>query len=893
MKPKTMADKKETIETDLELFRDLINKTNDAIFVNDPRTGRFIFVNDKACTSLGYARPELLEMNVMDIETTFPDNFSWQTHVDNLRHRGSQILEGIHKRKDGATFPVEINVSYVVLNTTDYMVAVVRDITERKQAAEALRTHEKQLAESQRIAHVGSWEHNLTTGQVFWSDELFRLIGLDPKADPADVEIFFEMLHPDDKPLLKKAIDETVRFHTPFNIEYRVILKNGSTRILQAQAELIHDNTGTEAILSGTVQDVTERKRAEEKLQKEKDFSTSIINGTPAIICGIAPDGTTTFINPAGQTITGYNTEELIGKSWWTTFYPGDEYRQVEQLFRDFKKGNIRDYEMKLTTRDGNKRTISWNSLNMFDRDGNVVQIIGFGNDITEYKQAEEKLRESEILLRESQIIAGLGSYIIDIPTGLCKTSDVVDKLFGIDETYSRSFDTWLALVHPDDRKMMRDYYRNEVLGQGGTFDKEYRIIRYNDKAERWVHGLGKLEFDVKGRPLKMRGTVQDVTDRKKMEEQLHQSQKLEAIGALAGGIAHDFNNLLQGVFGYISMAKIAQDDKERSLAMLEQAEKALHMSVNLTTQLLTFSRGGKPVKKKIPLQSVIENSVRFALSGSMADYRIKIDTDLWHAEADEGQIGQVIQNIVLNADQAMPLGGTIMIVAKNVRVPKEGMARLPKEGKYVEITVQDNGIGISDEYLSKIFDPYFTTKAKGSGLGLATCYSIIKNHGGVIHVSSKVGKGTTFYVYLPAVEAEKETLQLLESSPFVRGGKILIMDDEEMIRNIAEEMIKTLGHEIELAEHGEEAIEKYKAAMESGNPFDIVILDLTIRGGMGGRETIDRLLAVNPKIMAIVSSGYSDDAVVSDYHKYGFSARLTKPYKLEELRNMLNKLLS
>src|SRR5208283_402742 len=343
----------------------------------------------------------------------------------------------------------------------------------------------------------------------------------------------------------------------------------------------------------------------------------------------------------------------------------------------------------------------------------------------------------------------------------------------------------------------------------------------------------------------------QDITDRKKLEEQLHQSQKLEAIGTLAGGIAHDFNNLLQGIFGYISIAKLNAADKNKSIAALEQAEKALHMSVNLTTQLLTFSKGGKPVKKKITLQPLIENSVRFALSGSSTDYRINLDSDLGLVDADEGQIGQVIQNIVLNADQAMPMGGTIVITAKNVHASKKGILQLPKEGKYVEISVQDNGIGISDEHLSKIFDPYFTTKAKGSGLGLATCYSIVRNHGGAIHVSSKVGMGTTFYVYLPAIEAVKEALQAPELFPFVRNGKILVMDDEELIRDIAVDMIHALDHEVEFAEHGEEAVEKYKAAMESGNPFDVVILDLTIRGGIGGRETIERLLAVNPGIRA------------------------------------------
>ncbi len=536
--------------------------------------------------------------------------------------------------------------------------------------------------------------------------------------------------------------------------------------------------------------------------------------------------------------------------------------------------------------------------LNIKTKDEIGTLSLAFNKMVTEIdeklaleRSAEKSLRESEARLRESQIIAGLGSYLIDIPAGFYKTSDMLDKLFGIDERFDLSVEGWASLIHPDDRAMMVDYL-GEVIVQRRIFDREYRILRHNDRAERWVHGLGKLELDDQGRPLKMHGTIQDITDRKKLEEQLRQSQKLEAIGTLAGGIAHDFNNLLQGLFGYISIAKLNAANKDKSIAALEQAEKALHMSVNLTGQLLTFSKGGKPVKKNIPLQSIIENSVKFALSGSNADYRIKLDSDLWHVEADEGQIGQVIQNIVLNADQAMPMGGAIVITAGNLPALRKRIPHLPEEGKYVEISVKDNGTGISAEHLSKIFDPYFTTKAQGSGLGLATCYAIIKNHGGVIHVASKPGKGTTLYIYLPAVEQEREAVQTAEHSPFVRKGRVLLMDDEELVREIAGKMMEVFGHEVAFAEHGEAAIGKYKAAIESGNPFDIVILDLTIRGGMGGKETIERLLAVDPGIKAIVSSGYSDDAVVSDYRNYGFSARLTKPYKLQELSDTLNNLL-
>ena len=365
----------------------------------------------------------------------------------------------------------------------------------------------------------------------------------------------------------------------------------------------------------------------------------------------------------------------------------------------------------------------------------------------------------------------------------------------------------------------------------------------------------------------------------------------METIGALAAGVAHDFNNLLQGIFGYISMAKMLNDQKGKSLAMLEQAEKALHMSVNLTSQLLTFAKGGRPVKRKMQLEPLIENSVKFALSGSASESHITLDEDLWAVEADEGQMGQVIHNLVLNADQAMPEGGTIEISAKNVR--KElARYKLLGPGRYVEISIRDSGIGIPEKYLQKIFEPYFTTKEKGSGLGLATSYSIIRNHGGALYVESEVGTGTTFFIYLPAVDIADDIRREPAVVSAAGKGRILLMDDEELVLRIGGEMIKALGHDVDFAKNGQSVVEKYRAAMDSGDPYDIVILDLTIRGGMGGKDTLEQLLGIDKDVKAIVSSGYSDDTVVSEYHRHGFRGSLSKPYKIDALSDTLNMLL-
>lgn len=634
-------------------------------------------------------------------------------------------------------------------------------------------------------------------------------------------------------------------------------------------------------------------KEAEERLKISEIKYRLLFETSPDSIIITDMERNIIMINLRTHTLLSQDhPEELIDKSIDNIIVREDR-QEVEQLFKVTTEVGSREItEFRMIKSDGGPVYVEGTSSFIFGVQGKPEAIILVVRDITDRRRAEEALKESERLLREAQIIAGLGSYILDIPAGVWTSSAMFDKLFGIDKAYERSVEGWAALSHPVDRTIMVDYLRNEVIGQGLAFDKEYRIVRHDDKAERWVHESGKLELDTLGRPLKLHGTILDITDRKKLEEQLLQSQKLEAIGTLAGGIAHDFNNLLQGVFGYISIAKRNATNEDKNIAALEQAEKALHLSISLTSQLMTFSKGGKPVKKKISLKPVLENSVRFALSGSRVYCQMNIDPDLRLVDADEGQIGQVIQNIVLNADQAMPKGGTIVITAKNVTAPGSGIPQVPDQGRYVEVSVRDNGTGISEEYQSKIFDPYFTTKEKGSGLGLATCYSIIKNHDGVINVSSKVGSGTTFYVYIPAIEAEIDSAQVVEFFPFTGKLRILLMDDDAMIREIAGEMMKSLGHEVEFAEHGEEAIRKYDTALKSGNPYNAVILDLTIRGGMGGRETIERLLSINPGIKAIVSSGYSDDDVVSDYHNYGFSARLTKPYNLEELRDTLNKMM-
>jgi two-component system cell cycle sensor histidine kinase/response regulator CckA len=514
--------------------------------------------------------------------------------------------------------------------------------------------------------------------------------------------------------------------------------------------------------------------------------------------------------------------------------------------------------------------------------------------DITERKRAEEALRENQARLDLALQSAHMGVWRWEIRENRRYFDELTCQLLGVEAaTFTGTAEEFFRMVHPEDREKIKAALA-WTLEQDVPYEPTYRVV-WPDGSVRYITARGRLFRDDKGQPARINGILWDITDQRLMEQEHIKTQKLESIGMLAGGIAHDFNNLLQGIFGYISMAKMTLGQREKSQAMLEQAEKALHQSVNLTTQLLTFSKGGKPVKKLIDLRPVIENSTKFTLSGSRCDFLLNIPEDLWQVEADEGQLGQVIQNIVLNADQAMPVGGTVMVFAAN---RAEGDASLPPglaKRDYVVMAIQDTGVGIPAQYLSKIFDPYFTTKEKGSGLGLATSYSIVRNHGGMIDVKTKSGDGSTFMIYLPAIAEGARAEAAVEPAKrsLSRTARVLVMDDEELIRNLSSELLGVLGHDVEVAKHGQEALEKYQGAMAEGKPFDIVILDLTIRGGMGGAETIQKLLEIDPALKAIVSSGYSDDDVTANFEKQGFKAFLKKPYDADDLSKVINEMFT
>jgi len=637
------------------------------------------------------------------------------------------------------------------------------------------------------------------------------------------------------------------------------------------------------------VRDITDRLQFE----KEASFFRRLIECTREPVYVVDPeDGCRMFYaNPAACEHYGMDLEKLrtLRIPDWDPSFSMEEHQPV--VWEQQKQGEQMRFETTHLVASGELIPVEV-TANYLLFDGREYAAGNF-HDIRERKAMEASLKESERNLIEAQRIARVGNWTRDLAGNLLYASAQCRRIFGKEPgTMQGTFDTLLELVHPDDRNRVRSVFFHTVQ-TGEPFLTEFGVIR-PDGTECLVRARGELSRDDSGNPAKIIGTVQDITEQQKaegdrieLERQMLNIQKLESLGILAGGIAHDFNNLLTGILGNLSMMRMELPVKHALHGRIDRCEKAVNQATGLTCQLLTFSRGGDPVKKRVDPSRIIRDAASFSLHGSNVAVEMKISEDLWHIEADDGQIGQVFHNLLINAYQAMPQGGMVRVEASNCCL-SEGQAPSLTPGNYVLVSVIDQGTGIAPENLDKIFDPYFTTKQTGTGLGLTALHSIVRKHGGQVLVSSRVGAGSVFRVYLPAVSghvANKNETESSASLPAMTGeGYVLVMDDEEIIRDLALEMLSMLGYDVITCSCGEELIDHYEFAMRNAGKPDAVIMDLTIPGKMGGLEAAAAILALDPEAKLIVSSGYSNDPVMAGYRSYGFCEAIVKPFRAEEL---------
>jgi two-component system, cell cycle sensor histidine kinase and response regulator CckA len=524
-------------------------------------------------------------------------------------------------------------------------------------------------------------------------------------------------------------------------------------------------------------------------------------------------------------------------------------------------------------------------------------QIIAVIRDITNTKHVENALRSNEERLRTILDSTPVAMFLMDVTTRkVVYSNHKFTELFGYQLEEISSPGEWSLRAYPDPE------YRQKIIGMRKINENTFSVqdaqkpleimITCKDGTVRYVTAAGTITSN------QMIMAFNDITERKKAEEDklkleanLQQMQKFESLGVLAGGIAHDFNNILTGILGFISFAKISINKDNPIFEMLVEAENASIRAKDLTQQLLAFAKGGVGTKKITSMGKLIKDTSSFVLRGSKVKCHYSIPDNLWNAEIDEGQIGQVIQNIVINANEAMPQGGEIEITCNNSVLDSTSKLTLAP-GKYIQIVIKDKGTGIPSEQLTRIFDPYFTTKKKGSGLGLAISYSIVRNHGGLVTVASEVGNGTTFSIFLLATEEKAVVKQPAEIKQLTGKGKILVLDDEDVIQKLVNRILTRAGFEVTFTSDGKETIKQYENAKRNGHPFDLVIVDLTIPGGMGGTDVVKTLRETNPAIKAIVSSGYSEDSIMANYRQYGFNAVVPKPYTTNQLVSAVNSVL-
>ena len=615
-------------------------------------------------------------------------------------------------------------------------------------------------------------------------------------------------------------------------------------------------------------------------------------------------NGCVTRMNPVAEKLTGWITEDAQGKPLLDIFNIVNAqtrepaFNPVGHVLSTGNTVGLANHTV-LIARGGEEYQIADSAAPIRGSDGITTGVVLVFRDVTDEYRMRDEMEQTHTLLKAVVEQAHIPMLMVTASDNCIRLVNqaCLDFLGVPNEQYLNkclhSIEWSWKCSTSDGREIVRDDMPIFKALRGESTHGMELILedRHGNLRHTLVEGvpIRNCEGDV------LAGLVvfPDITDRRLMEEERKKLQKLESIGTLAGGIAHDFNNILMGVFGGIELAKMTLPKEHKSYKYIETAHQALERATHLTKQLLTFAKGGDPLFETFRLQRLVRDALQLNLSGSNVKAEVYLADDMWPIRADRGQISHVLANLIINAKQSMPDGGRLFVVGENFSVGA-GDAVLP-EGNFVKISLRDEGVGISEKFIERIFDPYFSTKQSGSGLGLAIVHSVITRHNGQIRVDSTPDVGSTFTLYLPANtlgECPQDIKPVTEITASSQKGRILVMDDEVMVREIAGEMLALLGFDSVGVEDGSKALDVYQQAQGQKHPFCCVIMDLTIPGQMGGKEAVRRLLELDPVARVIVASGYSTDPVMTAYEEYGFKGRLAKPFQLQGLRQELDRVL-
>jgi PAS domain S-box-containing protein len=631
---------------------------------------------------------------------------------------------------------------------------------------------------------------------------------------------------------------------------------------------------------------ITLKKQTDAGLQKSEELYHRLVE-TMQEGLGVADQNYQfTFVNERFCEMLGYHRDEIIGR--YLLDFVHDDYREsMKDQMAQRQKGLEERFELVWKTKDGKKIHTLTSPIGFFDEEGCFTGSMGILTDITDRIQAKKALRSSEEKYR--LLVENANDAIFIVQEGQIKFANQMAKQMGNDLGVDLARVSFANYIHPDDRDLVLERYKRRIKGEKLPNTYAFRLVGQDDQV-MWVE-LNAVQINWDGKPATL-NFLRDITLQRKLERQLQLSQKMEAVGTLAGGVAHDFNNLLMGIQGRTSLMLLETDPIHPQFEHLKEIENYIKRAAKLTKQLLGFARGGKYVVKPTDLNDLIEKSSQmFGRTKKEITIYKKYHDQIWTVEIDRSQIEQVLLNIFVNAWQAMPAGGDLYIQTKNEMLDENfAGAYGVRPGKYVAISITDTGIGIDGKTLKRVFDPFFTTKDKerGTGLGLASAYGIIQNHGGMIIVESEKGRGATFHIYLPATEKPVIDEQKDDQKILVGTETILLVDDEEMILDVGAQVLKKLGYEVLTARHGKEAIEVYQ---QNRQKVAMIILDL-IMPEMGGGETYDRLKEIDPNVKVLLSSGYSIDGQATEILKRGCNGFLQKPFSMRDLSQKLRQII-
>ena len=887
---KEMGETEEALKKSEEKYR--------ALYSNAPLSyqslnedGCFLDINPAWLRTLGYEQEEVVGKWFGDF--LHPDSRPhFEKNFPAFKKRGYvRDVQFKIRHKDGRYLDISFEgcIGYTPDGKFKQTYCVFQDITERKQAEEALKINEKRLQLALEGADLGMWDWDMQTNDVYLSPRYLSMLGYGPTELPHTLTTWENLLHPDDRELVKQLIFNCIEKGSgKWDVEFRLRHKGGQYLWISGHGKIVgFSQDGSPTRATGVHRDITSRKIGEEELRdREERFRELFNNMSSGVAIYEAVEEGDNFIfkdlNRAGLLSSQIELREIVGKQV-TEIFPSIKEMGLFDVFQRVYKTGIPEHFPSSFYQD--------DRLNLWVE--NYVckipsgEIVAIYDDITDRKKSEEELiRAKEEWEKTFDAIPDIVT-IQDKDLRIVKANKAAAEFFAIEQNEligQKCYEIFCGSQEP-------------CPGCPGVV----AIHDINSHSEIIEHQKLKKTFQVSSSPLLDSNNeiqyivhlARDITEQKKMEEEIFKARKLESVGILAGGIAHDFNNILAAILGNISLALTITNPEDEIYELLADSEKASLRAKDLTQQLLTFSKGGEPVKKIAAIDEVIKDSANFVLRGSNIRCNFNFSKDLWPVVIDTGQISQVIQNIVINASQAMPSGGIIKIDCINHKFGLGGNIPI-RPGDYIKIVIKDQGIGISPEMLEKVFDPYFTTKQKGSGLGLAITHSIVRKHGGYIAVDSKLDQGTTVTIYLPASQRKPE----LEPKdvfvpPATAQGRIMIMDDEEMIRNLVERALSRIGYEVVSAEDGDAAVRLYREAKEAGAPIDLIIMDLTIPGGLGGKDAIKEIHKIDPAAKVIVSSGYSNDPVMANFSEYGFCGAMVKPFQMQELMKVVGKTVS